>query len=103
MILFKKTDLQSASSASVAVHQLSTFYFFFYFFLFKLLVLGFFVELACFLCCCQAVLSRNHERHCAGQTEHGSEVSLCLDMCSCDLNRDVCLSDCGMCVCNVES
>lgn len=40
---------------------------------------------------------------CAGQTEHGSDVSLCLDMCSCDLNRGVCLSDCGMCVWNVES
>lgn len=57
------------------------------FFSFKLLVLASFVHSACLLCCCQAALSRNHEGHCAGQTEHGSDVSLCLDMCSCDLNR----------------
>lgn len=98
----KKADLHSASSASVAIHRLSTFLFFL-FCLFKLLILASLYSRLAFLCCCQAALSRNHEGHCEVQAEHGSDVSLCLDMCSCDLNRGVCLSDCGMYVWNVES
>lgn len=82
----------------------STSFPFFSFFKFKLLVLAsVFSWLAYCVVLCQAALSRNHKGHCAGQAEHGSDVSLCVDMCSCDLNRGVCLSDYGMCVWNVES